>query len=96
MFCVQIPIWSADFEGEADPFADTELKTLNDLAELRTILATDRRRSIQPPAPQINGHAAPAANALPSKVYGSVVDPKLFFFPDPDPTLQEISDLDPT
>ena len=31
-----------DFEGEADPFADVELKTLNDFAELRTILATDR------------------------------------------------------
>jgi hypothetical protein len=60
---------NADFEGEADPFADVELKTLNDLAELRTILATDRsatdriaannRNTVQPPS-QLNGPAAPA------------------------------------
>ena len=53
-FCV-------DFEGEADPFADLELKTLNDLAELQTILASDHSNS-HPAARQSNG-----INGLPSE-----------------------------
>jgi hypothetical protein len=51
LFC----FFPVDFEGEADPFADLELKTLNDLAELQTILTGDRSSSSGGPPRQLNG-----------------------------------------
>ena len=47
----------ADFEAEADVFADMELKTINDFAELQTILGASGNMGAQPPPrnPPVNG-----------------------------------------
>jgi len=41
----------SDFEAISDPFADLELKTINDLAELRTILTTNHMPATTQPYP---------------------------------------------
>ena len=54
----------SDFEAEADVFADMELKTINDFAELQTILAANQSSGYS----QQLGNQGPAqpANSKPS------------------------------
>merc|ERR1719334_2004828 len=52
----------SDFEALSDPFADLELKTMDDLAELRSILAT---QETSPPQPQHQSVANPGTYRAP-------------------------------
>ena len=44
----------SDFEALSDPFGDLELKTMDDLAELRTILSTNHQHNLNQIAPTSN------------------------------------------